>query len=59
MPLLGTTVSTWRRACMSPRFAKVISFSAYGRSLRARASVVVIFPCSNSAAARFDSMCFW
>jgi len=30
---------------MSPRFAKVMSFSAYGRSLRARASVVVILPC--------------
>ena len=53
------TLSTWRRACMSPRLAKVISFSAYGRSLRARASVVVIFPCSKRAVARFASMCSW
>ena len=59
MPLFVITVSTWRRACMSPRLAKVISFSAYGRSLRARASVVVIFPCSKREAARFASMCFW
>ncbi len=44
---------------MSPRLAKVISFSAYGRSLRARASVVVIFPCSKSEVARFASMCLW
>ena len=53
------TPSTWRRACASPRLAEVISFSAYGRSLRARASVVVIFPCSKSAVARFASMCRW
>src|SRR5918996_5200585 len=41
---------------MSPRLALVISRSATGRSLRARASVVVIRPCSNSAVARFASM---
>ena len=45
--------STSRRLCRSPRFALVISLSAYGRSVRALASVVVIRPCSNSAVARF------
>src|SRR5215469_8848708 len=54
-----TTVSTWRRACRSPRLAKVISRSASGRSLRALASVVVILPCSNSAVARLAIMCRW
>ena len=37
--------------------ANVIRRSATGRSLRARASVVVILPCSNSAVARFAIMC--
>ena len=36
-----------------------ISFSATGRSTRARASVVVIRPCSNSAVARFETISFW
>src|SRR5215467_11432647 len=54
-----TTVSTWRRACRSPRLAKVIRRSASGRSLRALASVVVILPCSNSAVARLAIMWRW
>ena len=36
---------------MSPFLALVINFSATGRSVRARDSVVVIRPCSNSAVA--------
>src|SRR5258707_10084919 len=59
MFLSVTVVSTWRRACRSRGLAKVIRRSAPGRSLRARASVVVILPCSNSAVARFASMCRW
>src|SRR3954453_16625395 len=50
------TVITWRRACRSPRLAKVTSFSAYGRSRLALASVVVIRPCSNSEVARLASI---
>ncbi len=46
-------------ADIAPRFALVISFSATGRSTRARASVVVIRPCSNSAVARFETISFW
>ena len=46
-----TMVRTWRRACRSPRLAKLIRRSATGRSLRALASVVVILQCSNSAVA--------
>ena len=57
--LLVTMVRTWRRACRSPRLAKVIRRSATGRSLRALAPVVVILPCSNSAVARFARMCRW
>src|SRR5215212_8425811 len=49
-------VITWRRACRSPRLAKVTSFSAYGRSRLALASVVVIRPCSNSEVARLASI---
>src|SRR5262249_9269175 len=58
-PLSVITVSTWRRACRSPRLAKVIRRSANGRSRRALASVVVILPCSNKAVARFARMCRW
>src|SRR3954452_25376635 len=47
---------TWRRACRSPRFAKVTSFSASGRSRFALVSVVVIRPCSNSEVARLASI---
>src|SRR3712207_1766158 len=50
------TVMTWRRACRSPRLAKVTSFSANGRSRLAFASVVVIRPCSNSEVARLASI---
>src|SRR5437763_1430540 len=50
------TVITWRRACRSPRLAKVTSFSANGRSRFAFASVVVIRPCSNSEVARLASI---
>src|SRR3954451_19871164 len=50
------TVITWRRACRSPRLAKVTSFSAYGRSRFALAAVVVIRPCSNSDVARLASI---
>src|SRR3954465_5225033 len=50
------TVITWRRACRSPRLAKVTSFSANGRSRFAFASVVVIRPCSNSDVARLASI---
>src|SRR4051794_12187148 len=50
------TVITWRRACRSPRLAKVTSFSANGRSRFALASVVVIRPCSNSDVARLASI---
>src|SRR3954447_22602441 len=50
---------TSRRLCRSPRLALVMSFSATGRSTRARASVVVIRPCSNSAVARFETISFW
>src|SRR3954452_6356871 len=49
-------VITWRRACRSPRLAKVTSFSANGRSRFAFASVVVIRPCSNSDVARLASI---
>src|SRR3954453_11341351 len=49
-------VITWRRACRSPRLAKVTSFSASGRSRFALASVVVIRPCSNSDVARLASI---
>src|SRR3954467_12722616 len=49
-------VMTWRRACRSPRLAKVTSFSASGRSRFAFASVVVIRPCSNSEVARLASI---
>src|SRR5688500_17539801 len=51
-------VITWRRACRSPRLAKVTSFSASGRSRFAFASVVVIRPCSNSEVARPASISF-
>src|SRR3954447_25379977 len=50
------TVITWRRACRSPRLAKVTSFSANGRSRFAFASVVVIRPCSNSDVAKLASI---
>src|SRR5918997_1251367 len=53
------TVMTCRRACRSPRLAKVTSFSAYGRSRFAFASVVVIRPCSNSDVARLASISRW
>src|ERR1700710_2620336 len=53
------TVITCRRACRSPRLAKVTSFSAYGRSRLALASVVVIRPCSNSEVARLASISRW
>src|SRR4051794_16675432 len=49
-------VITWRRACRSPRLAKVTSFSASGRSRLALVSVVVIRPCSNSDVARLASI---
>src|SRR3954470_2412988 len=51
-------VITCRRACRSPRLAKVTSFSASGRSRLALASVVVIRPCSNSDVARLASISF-
>src|SRR3954449_2810296 len=57
--LSRTVLSTSRRLCRSPRLALVISFSATGRSTRARASVVVIRPCSNSAVARFETISRW
>src|SRR4051794_28498535 len=47
---------TCRRACRSPRLAKVISRSASGRSRLAFASVVVIRSCSNSDVARLASI---
>src|SRR5690348_4772347 len=53
------TDRTWRRLCRSPFLALVISRSAYGRSMRALASVVVILPCSNSEVARFARISFW
>src|SRR5512133_1015454 len=49
-------VITWRRACRSPRLAKVTSFSARGRRRFALVSVVVIRPCSNSEVARLASI---
>src|SRR5687767_13998678 len=49
-------VITWRRACRSPRLAKVTSFSARGRRRFAFVSVVVIRPCSNSEVARLASI---
>src|SRR3712207_9146492 len=49
-------VITRRRACRSPRLAKVTSFSARGRSRLAFAAVVVIRPCSNSDVARLASI---
>src|SRR4051812_49186857 len=49
-------VMTWRRACRSPRLAKVTSFSARGRRRFAFVSVVVIRPCSNSEVARLASI---
>src|SRR5829696_10559966 len=52
-------VMTCRRACRSPRLAKVTSFSASGRSRFAFASVVVIRPCSNSDVARLASISRW
>src|SRR6188472_3025262 len=55
---------TSRRLCngFSPRcafLALVISFSATGRRNLARASVVVIRPCSNNAVARFATISRW
>src|SRR3954449_297770 len=51
-------VITWRRACRSPRLAKVTSFSARGRRRFALVSVVVIRPCSKSDVARLASISF-
>src|SRR3954451_13811150 len=51
-------VITWRRACRSPRLAKVTSFSARGRRRFAFVSVVVIRPCSKSEVARLGSISF-
>src|SRR5437762_5187990 len=51
----ATTMRCW---CTLPPFAFVISFSAYGRSALALATVVVIAPASNRCAARFASSCF-
>src|SRR3984893_6188907 len=45
-------------SCTLPPFALVISFSAYGRSALALATVVVIAPASNRCAARLASSCF-
>src|SRR5581483_11952889 len=45
--------STCRRACRSPRRPSVISFSAYGLTAFAFASVVRMRPCSLSEHARF------
>src|SRR4051794_34112397 len=50
---------TSRRLCRSPFLALVISFSACGRSARARDSVVVIRPCSKSWLARFARIRRW
>src|SRR6476661_5866535 len=55
-PLSRTTVMTRRRACRSPRLAKVMRRSASGRRRLAFASVVVMRSCTNSALARFASI---
>ena len=51
----GIFCSTCRIACRSPRRASVMSFSAYGRSSFAFATVVLIPSCSNSDVAMLRS----
>ena len=54
----GMSFSTSRRAARSPRFANVMSFSAYGRSIFALASVVLIASFTNSCFASVESNSF-
>src|SRR5512133_789430 len=56
--LSRTTVRTWRRAATSPRLAKVISRSAWGRRRLALASVVRMRPSENRARARLAMSSF-
>src|SRR5690606_37105454 len=57
--LLRMTFSTSRRSARVPPFALVMSFSAYGRTALALASVAVIRPCSKGAVARLAKIAFW
>src|SRR6266550_2912449 len=50
--------SACRRECRSPRRPSVISFSAYGLTALAFASVVLMRPCSKSEHARFAYIAF-
>src|SRR4029453_17141346 len=50
---------TWRRSCTPPFFAFVMSFSAYGRSAFALASVVTMASAANRLAARFAMISRW
>src|SRR5215467_545621 len=50
---------TCRRSCTPPFLARVISFSAYGRSAFALASVVTIASAANRCAARFAMSSRW
>ena len=55
----GMSFNTSRRAARSPRFANVMSFSAYyGRSIFALASVVLIASFTNSCFASVESSSF-
>src|SRR3954453_70559 len=57
MPLSGccSVAIAWRRACRSPRRARVISFSISGLTALALASVVLIRSCSMTSLQRFAS----
>src|SRR5690348_2323364 len=52
---LWRVASAWRRACRSPRLARVISFSTSGLTALALAWLVSIRSCSISCFERFES----